>query len=109
MRMVFCAAAGFLMAGASASAAHPDTMCAAVYTVLAESARSHGVEGGNFDSAASTAQDTHLAQYPTEDPQRYSLVVIDTAQSLRDSLSRGVITANALIGTAAGCNRRYFR
>ena len=94
-------------APAAAQATDQDTVCASIYALLAENARSTGLSSSAFESALSTAQNYHLAANPTDDPQRYQLTIIDSAQVLRDALAQGRLTPNAIVSTASTCNSRY--
>lgn len=92
----------------AAAATDGDTVCATLYTYLAESARLAGMSSEFFDSGAIKAESFHLSRNPTEDRNRYSLTVIDGAQSIRDGLAQGSITTNTVMVTATRCNGRYF-
>lgn len=91
-----------------AAAADQDTLCAAVFTYLSESARASGFASNGFDEAADRAQRAHLALVPAEDPNRYAVAVIDGAQSIREGLLRGLIASTAVVNTATDCQSRYF-
>ncbi len=105
MRLYLLALPVFLFT--AAQAADPDTLCATVYTYLAENARSTGMSSAVFEAAASRAQEVHLALNPAEDPQRYALTVIDGAEAIRNGLARGVVTSDAVVSAATSCNTRY--
>ena len=92
----------------AAQAADTDTLCATVYTFLAESARYNGMSEAGFEDGVNKAQLSHLVNYPTDDPQHYALNVIDGAQTIRDGLARGTITSDSVIAAATSCNARYY-
>lgn len=96
------------MAGPAAAAPDGDTVCATLYTYLAESARDSGMSGLYFDTAALKAEEAHLRRNPTEDRERYTLEVIDGAANIRDGLARGTIAADAVVSTATRCNATYY-
>lgn len=107
MRACTLALAGLFFQVASA-ATDTDTVCAAVFTLLSENARANGSGTGAFDAGVDRAQRAHLAFNPSEDPQRYALVVIDGAQAIREGLSRGAIDFETVANTVASCQDRYF-
>lgn len=91
-----------------ASAADADTVCATLYTYLADGARLNGASGSTFEMGAIKAEQAHLLHNPTEDPERYTLTIIDGASSIRDGLAQGAITNGTVQLTAARCNNHYF-
>lgn len=95
------------LSGCAVAAPDADTVCASVYTYLAESARQNGMAGTYFDTAALKAEQAHLALNPNEDHERYSLGVIDGAATIRDGLARGAITADVIVSAANRCNGVY--
>jgi hypothetical protein len=84
-----------------------DTICATVYSFLADSARKSGMSSDGFMATAIIAQNYHMASYPMEDPQRYSLSVIDGAQMMKDAVSQGTLSTESVISTAKICALRY--
>lgn len=90
-----------------AQQADADTVCASVYVLLEQNARTTGISSSGFEAALTTAQAYHLAANPADDPQRYALRIIDSAQTLRDALAEGRMTADTIVGTASSCNLRY--
>jgi len=105
--VLIASAVMFVPAQASVGAMDKDTICATVFSFLAASARNSGMAGDGFMATAITAQNYHLAAYPTDDPQRYALDVIDAAQTLRQALSQGTLTVDAVVSTAQSCSLRY--
>ncbi len=101
-------AAVVVMVAVPAGAADADTICATLYTYLAQSAHSNGMSGANFEAAALKAEDAHLALNPTEERERYAFGVVDGAQTIRDGLARGAITSGTVMMTATRCNSHYF-
>lgn len=95
------------MVPAAAAPSDQDTVCATVYTFLAQEARSNGQAADGFEQSASRAENVHMANNRGQTSERYALDVIDGAQTLRDALARGTLSANAIIGTASECNARY--
>lgn len=91
-----------------ARAADADTVCATLYTYLADGARLNGASGATFEMGAIKAEQAHLARNPTEDPERYMLTIIDGASIIRDGLAQGAITNGTVQLTAARCNAHYF-
>jgi hypothetical protein len=93
---------------APAAAADADTVCATLYTYLAQSAHQNGASGSAFEAAALKAEMAHLARNPAEDRGRYSITVVDGAETIRDGLRQGTITNGAVLLTANRCNAHYF-
>jgi hypothetical protein len=91
-----------------ASASDADTVCASLYTYLADGARLNGSSNGEFEAAAIRAEQDHMARNPTDDPGSYSLYVIDGAATIRAGLAEGTLTNSSVQLTAARCNNHYF-
>lgn len=115
MRSPILFTAVLLFANSAAGAANPapqappdhDTVCASVYSYLAEAARSSGLADGSFNEAAMEAQQSHLAANPRENPQIYAETVINGALAIRDGLASGQLSTNSIMATATGCNASY--
>jgi hypothetical protein len=97
-----------MMLASPAVAADADTVCATLYTYLAQNAHQSGMSGSEFETAARKAEAAHLARNPTEDRDRYSITVIDGAETIREGLARGTLTNGAVLLTANRCNAHYF-
>ena len=95
------------MAYGSAVTGDVDTQCAAVFGLLAQGARVQGMPSSGYEAGLMTAERFHLAAYPAENLQRYSLYVADSVQGLRAALAQGLITINGLVTAAQGCAARY--
>jgi hypothetical protein len=96
------------MFAAPAFAADADTICATLYTYLADGARLNGASGAMFEAGAIKAEQAHLQHNPTEDEERYALSVIDGAATIREGLAQGAITNGTVQITATRCNNHYF-
>lgn len=107
MRRLFLGAMLAVLA-VPARAADADTVCATLYTYLAEGARLNGASGAAFEMGAIKAQQAHLDRNPTDDPERYTLSVIDGAATIREGLAQGTITDGTVQLTATRCNNHYF-
>lgn len=84
-----------------------DTLCASVYALLAQNARTTGADSSRLEAAMDTAQNYHLAAYPGDDPQRYALSVIDGAEALGNAMAAGAVSLVTIVNTARSCDMRY--
>jgi hypothetical protein len=108
---LYLAMAGLTLMPSSASDRIPsndaDTACAAVYTLLAEQARSSGSSSDRYETLAFTAQQAHLQAYPLDDARRYTLHVVDSADAMRQAAANGSLTEDMIQSAEDGCNARY--